>query len=453
MKIVTPSLIISSTEGFSQDILDRKSFGESLLNLIERSEDELVISLDGQWGEGKTTFVNMWQGLLEEKEIPNIYIDAFSNDYVDDAFISIASSITSYANNNTTKDNKEKIEEFKNTAKRVGVQLLSWSAKVGVKAATLGVIKDNDIEELKDIKNDLAKDASSIVSDFVGERLSSHKKDIEVIESFRNLLSELPNNLNKDESKPLIIIIDELDRCKPTYAVEVLEKIKHLFSVKNVVFVLVMHRTQLEEAIKSVYGQNIDAHSYLQKFINIETALPKRISDRYENDINKYCQKLYELHEMETWNDGRDLIDSLAILATHFNLSLRQLERVYTIIAVFYASSNENQLRLVPLLSFLAIIKVIHPSIFSDLLYQKISYEKLCNITGLTDEADEENKERKILFIMSWVKFAVLSDEEYEQIGEEDRIRGFGQALWKYNVDRERLLPIFIQRLSMFNVI
>ena len=452
MKIVTPPLQIGSNEGFSQDVFDRKGFGESLLNLIERSDDELVISLDGQWGEGKTTFITMWQSLLEEKNIPNIYIDAFANDYIDDAFISIASSITNYANNKITKGNKKKIEKFKGAAKRVGVQLLSWSAKVGVKAATLGVIKDSEIDELKDIKSDLAKDISSIVGDFVSERLSSHKKDIEEFESFRNLLSELPNALS-EEDKPLVIIIDELDRCKPTYAVEVIEKIKHLFSVKNIVFVLVMHRSQLEEAIKSVYGQNINAHIYLQKFINIETTLPKKIGDRYGNDINTYCQKLYDLHELETWGDERDLVDGLAVLSTHFNLSLRQLERVYTIIAVFYASSNENQIRLVPLLSFLAIIKVIYPSTYNDLLYQKISYVELCNVTGLSDEDHEDNMERKTLLIMSWVKFALLSDVEYEQTSEDDRIKGLGQALWKYNIDREGLLPIFIQKLSMFNVL
>jgi predicted KAP-like P-loop ATPase len=180
---------------------------------------------------------------------------------------------------------------------------LSWTAKVGIKAATLGAIKDSDIDELKDIQNDLAKGLSNVVGDYVGERMASHAKDIETLNSFKNLLSEIPSTLSPDGDKPLVIIIDELDRCKPTYAVELIEKVKHLFSVKNVVFVLVMHRKQLEEAVKCVYGGNIDAHTYLQKFINIETTLPKKTGERHISDIAQYNRRLFDLHQIETWDD------------------------------------------------------------------------------------------------------------------------------------------------------
>ena len=155
MRIVTPPLVVEDGDSFSKDILDRKGYGEALRNLAIRSSDALVISLDGKWGEGKTTFVKMWQGLLSESNIPNIYIDAFSNDYVDDAFITVVSAITNYAERTIVKGHKEKVSELKEKSKKVGGQLLSWSARIGIKAATLGVIKDSDIEELKDIKGDL----------------------------------------------------------------------------------------------------------------------------------------------------------------------------------------------------------------------------------------------------------------------------------------------------------
>lgn len=81
MKLVTPSLVVEDIDGFKNDALQRKSFGEALSNLVSRSTDELVVSIDGKWGEGKTTFVKMWQGLLKENGVPSIYIDAFQNDY------------------------------------------------------------------------------------------------------------------------------------------------------------------------------------------------------------------------------------------------------------------------------------------------------------------------------------------------------------------------------------
>ena len=103
MRIVIPPLDVKEDDAFKKnDLFERKAFGEALCKLVERSSDELVISLDGQWGEGKTTFVKMWMGLLKESNIPSIYINAFENDYVDDAFISVASAITSFADNNVS---------------------------------------------------------------------------------------------------------------------------------------------------------------------------------------------------------------------------------------------------------------------------------------------------------------------------------------------------------------
>ena len=277
MKLVTPTLLVEDSDGFGKDILKRQEFGEALLNLVTRSTDELVISLDGKWGEGKTTFVKMWQGLLKEKGIPSIYIDAFKNDYTEDAFISIASAITSYVDQHSA--NSEKRTEFKEKAKKVGVRLLTWTAKIGIKAATLGIIKESDIDALSEIGNEVAADTSETIADLVNERLNAHIKETEIIQSFRDSLSDVPTNLMNNSSGRLVIVIDELDRCRPSFALEILEKIKHLFSVKNVVFLLVMNKQQLEEAIKSVYGANIDAHTYLQKFINVETSIPKRVTD------------------------------------------------------------------------------------------------------------------------------------------------------------------------------
>ncbi|WP_051321564.1 KAP family P-loop NTPase fold protein [Chrysiogenes arsenatis] len=308
MKLVTPPLIVDDLDGFKKDALQRKAFGEALANLVVRSTDELVLSIDGKWGEGKTTFVKMWQGLLKEKGVPSIYIDAFQNDYTEDAFISIASAITSYVDQHSTEVEKSR---FKENAKKVGVRLLSWTAKVGIKAATLGVIKESDIDALTAISEDVATSTSETIAKLVEERLNAHSQENKLIQSFRESLSEIPTTLAGNKSGRLVIIVDELDRCKPPFAVEVLEKIKHLFSVKNVVFVLVMHKEQLEEAIRCVYGNNIDAHTYLQKFINIETAIPKRVVERYRNgdDLEVYSKELLKLHELTVWRDQREILD------------------------------------------------------------------------------------------------------------------------------------------------
>jgi len=452
MRLVTPQLIVEENDSFKNDALDRKGYGEALLNVITKSNDELVISLDGKWGEGKTTFVKMWQGLLSEADIPNIYIDAFSNDYLDDAFISVASAITNYTEEHIHKDHHDKLEELMEKTKNVGGQLISWSTKIGIKAATLGIIKDAELDELKNIKGDIAKSTSNLVSKLVEDRITSHSKDIELIQSFRDILSQLPQNLTDNGDKSLVIIIDELDRCKPTYAVDIIEKVKHLFSVKNVVFVLVMNKSQLEESIKSVYGQNIDAHSYLQKFINFEAKIPKRTKEHYINDLNTYASRLLELHELETWGDSRNIIECLEPFSNHFNISLRQLERVFTNLAVFYATSAENQLRLVPIIVFLAVVKVVAPRLFDDLLHQRVNYNEMTDQLKLTNLNDENERNRKLLWSMEWIRYALLSEQEFNGLPEEDEIKGFGRSLWNYNVDRESLIPIFSKNLAMFEV-
>jgi predicted KAP-like P-loop ATPase len=343
MKLVTPSLSIEIDDGFKNDVLRRRPFGEALANLVINSSGELVISLNGKWGEGKTTFIKMWQGLLKEKGIPSIYVDAFQNDYTDDAFISVAGAITAYLDKQPIAE--EKRQEFKDKAKKVGVRLLSWSAKVGIKAATLGAIKEADIEALSAIGDDFAEDTSNVMADLIKQRLASHSDENAIIQSFKNSLSSLPQEMGEGGNKRFVIIIDELDRCRPSFAVEMLEKIKHLFSVENVVFLMVMHKEQLEEAIKCVYGANIDAHTYLQKFINLEATLPKKIIDRYENDLDSYIKRLLTLHGINMWGDEQRLQDYLLSLAKYFSLSLRQLEKVFTNLALIYGTSAENQYR------------------------------------------------------------------------------------------------------------
>jgi hypothetical protein len=450
MKIVVPTLTVDIEDGFTNDLLNREYFGESLYSLITRSTDELVIALDGKWGEGKSTFVKMWQGLLRKNGVPSIYIDAFQSDYTEDAFISIAGAITNYVESNSS--NKKEKTDFKEKAKKVGVRLLAWSAKIGVKAATLGAIQDTEISALNDIKEDIAKNVSDELEELVKERLNTHSKEVELIQSFRSSLSEIPATLNGNESNRLVIIIDELDRCKPTFSVEILEKIKHLFSVKNIVFLLVMNKNQLEESIKSVYGQNIDSHTYLQKFINVEVNLPKQSTDRYKNDIDIYSSKLLELHEIETWGEDRNILETLKPLAKHFNLSLIELEKVFTNISIIYASSKSNHLRLIPIILLISILKVIKPHIFQKLLNNSINYSELCSAINYNEHNDIGNNQ-DLSFTMTWVKHCILTDSEYQALESNDRVKQMGSALWNYNISRDKVISFFCEQLSLIRVL
>ena len=450
MKLIVPPVKIDKEDPFKYDVLHRRQFGTSLLNLVSRIDEAFVISIDAQWGEGKTTFVKMWQGLLHQNDIQSIYFDAFANDFVDDPFIAVASEIAQLAEDEfrTNKSRRKKLEAFKKSASIVGGQLLTLTAKVAIKAATLGAIKDSDFEELKEIKDDLAKGASDIFGKLIEDRISSYKGEVESITAFQSTLKELAAEINKASKKPLVIIIDELDRCKPTYAVELVEKIKHLFAVENVVFCLVMHKAQLEESVRCVYGQNIDANTYLKKFIHLECALPKTIEPYGVNDYEQYCQHLHALLELETTSKS-DLIDSLVALSQHRQLSLRQLERAFTLIAIFYGSINENTLRLSPVIAFLAITKVLSSVLYADLKANKASWDDAKRFLGFPDEKPAGMENRRLFSTGQWIKFFLLSKSEYEALDAQDEIRLFERGLQQYQLDRNRIIPLYCSHMDV----
>ena len=259
----------------------------------------------------------------------------------------------------------------------------------------------------------------------------------------------MPSRLTEEKDKPLVIIVDELDRCKPTFAVELIEVIKHLFSVPKVVFVLAMHKPQLEEAIKNVYGKDIDSQSYLQKFIHLECDLPKRTDDDHFNDLGQYTARLFELHEFPTKVDTRNLTAFVTALANRFELSLRQLEKVFSTLAVFYLSTENKDPWVTPMISFLAVVKVVDPLLFNKILFQKFSYQEIVEQLDLHDLQEETTQNFILHRVIMCVKFFLLSSAEFANLDVKDKIRNYGNNL-PFRCNREDMAVFFAQKLSMF---
>jgi hypothetical protein len=454
MKLVIPPVEIDEQNPFKHDLLHRTEFATALFNLISRVEEPLVISLDGRWGDGKTTFVRMWQGLLSQNGIKTIYFDAFANDFVDDPFIAIASEIIRAAETEFTgnESRKARLGDFKKTAAEVGGQLLGIAARVAVKAATLGVVSSAEIEHLKELKDDVAKGVSDLAGKLIDERISAYTQEIESIRAFQTTLESLASDIGGGSGKPLVIIIDELDRCKPTYAVQLVEKVKHLFSVTNIVFLLVMHREQLEESIRCVYGVNIDANTYLQKFVNLHCTLPRTIRTDPLEDYTAFCRRLYERHELEAWGDKEDLIKFTATLADHLSASLRQVERAFTLIAIYYASISKDYFRIPALIALLALMKVIDPKLYGDVRANRATLDQVrAFVTFRGDPSDSAQNSRPYL-IGLWLQYSLMSEAAYQRLPENDPIRRLESRLWNWEVQRETIIPICCSTLDVARV-
>ncbi|MCL1038046.1 KAP family NTPase [Shewanella submarina] len=267
MLISLPKLEIDNSQGFKQsDIFGHSSFGNSLINLVLASE-ELVIALDAEWGEGKTTFTKLL--IAENNLTPKlkiIYFDAFENDYQKDPFIALTSEFYQAIPDSDSQFAKK----FLTQATKASMGLMRGAAKIGINQLTLGLINTDEV--ISDVEKEFSKLASEQVDEAIKNKIVKAKEDKM---SFRAFTKALETLASKSEGERILFIIDELDRCRPDFALEILEKIKHIFFCKGVTFLLVTNRAQLEQCIKSRYGQ-IDAQKYLDKFVNIWLNLPKK---------------------------------------------------------------------------------------------------------------------------------------------------------------------------------
>jgi len=305
MRILPPELNITEREGFdaSKDLFGRAELGAGLARLLAEVEDPMVMVLDAPWGSGKTTFVRMWAGYLRNEGFPVVHFDAFANDYTQDAFLALAAEIADIARGSSAAT-APVYDEYIAKAKKAGSVLLRSTAKISAKALTLGALSSGDLTEIGELlSGDVAQEASAIADTYLESRLKGHSEERNAFSEFRKALASLASAMRPSDTergtseahkwkRPLIFIIDELDRCRPPFALELLEKIKHFFSVENVHFVLVTHLGHLETSVQYAYGGNIDATRYLEKFYHITVMLPGDEKDTRQRHRRKYLERL-----------------------------------------------------------------------------------------------------------------------------------------------------------------
>ncbi|HCP3615475.1 TPA: hypothetical protein ODM48_004123, partial [Escherichia coli] len=183
MRLTVPE--IDCSEGFTteNDIFNRKRFSVQLENIIAHSDDEnLVIALNEKWGNGKTTFLKMWEAeIIKNGNFNVVYFDAFQNDFQSDPFIAIASHIYSKIDDNELKD------KYLSATKKVASVLLKTSLKIGISTLTLGAVKGSELESFGD-------DISSAINDplekYIEEKITQLDKENNTLEHFRSTLSD-----------------------------------------------------------------------------------------------------------------------------------------------------------------------------------------------------------------------------------------------------------------------
>ncbi len=479
MRIFLPQIEIGDEEGFSKkDIFDYSKSGESLTNLIQKVEDPMVIALDGPWGSGKTTFAKMWLGELRKKRFPVIYFDAFANDYMDDAFMAIAGEVISLAGEKTDKkSDKYNVKYDDLVAKLVGVlKILGISGlKAGAKFLTLNVLND---ESLKDLVSMIANEASECDDVYLKSLLEKNKEKHSAIQEFKTALEEMvrefpssdPDGKGDEENKtdarrPLVFILDELDRCKPVFALELLEKIKHFFLVKGVVFVLVVNLEQLESSVKHSYGDGIEARTYLEKFYHVIFHLPEETGYPLRHKTSTFLRYIFK----QLSNDGSSgelegyIEDYLEAVSIEKSFSLRTVEKIVTHIRLVLAAANDNEsmndnksIRGI-LITGLCVLKIVEPELYIKARNNTLTLKEIKDFFRF-DKWDRENGtfSRRI-----WTR--CLADELPENELPENRFPEDDDLDWhrfgsdfdgRYitNRDRETIIPQFCRWVDSFDL-
>jgi hypothetical protein len=184
---------------------------------------------------------------------------------------------------------------------------------------------------------------------------------------------------NNSNGKPLIFIIDELDRCRPDYAVSILEQIKHFFSVPNIVFVLSIDKQQLGNAIKGVYGsENINAEEYLRRFIDIEYSIPEPEQDIFSKylysyfDFDSFFNSPKRTAHNELRGDKKDFQIITKLLLSNNQISLRQQEKIFAHSRLVLRTFPDNYYVIPEVYFFLIMIKITNENFYNEIKNKKL---------------------------------------------------------------------------------
>jgi hypothetical protein len=408
-----PQLETPDDEPFKHDALDREATVKFLTSVIERSvENPLVLAIDAPYGTGKTTFVGMLRATLVKKNFQTIYFDAWRADYVGDPLVAMVAALDQVVPKEVGVG--EKIKASLGVVRRVVGSVAKRGVVAAAKVATVGTL-------------DLEKDIEKIYSDLAGEAtvdlVGAFQKEQELISCFRDELEKVVKQLpDVGKRGPLVFFIDELDRCRPDFAISLLERVKHMFDVANIVFVLSVDKAQLEAATAAIYGERIDAAEYLRKFIDLEFALPASSSRRFlEAAVTRAgLDKFFDERAgySENRKDREYFVNIMFALATIFGLSLRAQERCIARLKLVLEQTPTNQYLDPQHLALLLVLRVLALDMFNKVVNGTISPDELLEFMRSQPDGD-----RVLDSVDGRILVALVFAEDRDETRSKQRIR------------------------------
>ncbi len=396
MKFRLPELEIPSDDPFKNDALERKPVVEFLAGLLDKFNGPFVLALDSPWGTGKTTLVKMLKAQLEQSSFQCVYFNAWQTDFVDDPLVALVSELDSIDLADGVA--KSAFKKHLTTAKKITTAVAKRGLIAGAKAATLGAL---------DLQREYEAVAADVAGGLVGDAVEVFQMEKAALKKLREELEGAVAQLKvTGKRESLVFFIDELDRCRPTFAIELLERIKHLFDLSNIVFVLSVDKAQLSASVASVYGEKSDTQEYLRRFFDLEFGIPKIKSKRHTSVLLTRFgldDVFAKRNHSDLQYDKSHFVDYFSALADVFQLSLRARERCVTLLAVVMHQTPENQYLDAILVSYLIVLRAKRPEIFRALCEGSLSVDDAMDAVKRLQGGDKLVADRSGMLIESYL--------------------------------------------------
>lgn len=355
-----------------------QKFKEEQYNSVEA----LCFSVDGDWGAGKSFFLKRWAQDLRNQQHAVIEFDAWANDLSEEPLFGflaeLREGLTRLAAGTplAVEEVKAKVSTvFKGLRHAVvpatGAALKAFASRyIGSEAIDLisGKSAELDAPTKEQVEAGLEK--------LFEEALQEHNEAKELVSVMKQRLQVLLQDLSQQNKihLPLFVIIDELDRCRPSYAIRLLEGIKHLFGAPNVCFVVSTNLTQMAESVRAVYGAGFDGHRYLKRFLAFEYKLPAASTFEFCRAIVSTGSPLVSGRSAFGLPAAIEKIDAVLLLpevlstiATAFKLSPRCIKQAHFVAEAAALSIKPNIPIHVTYLYFLVALQHRSPKAFSEL--------------------------------------------------------------------------------------
>ena len=334
----------TSGDPFKNDTLDRKDQVEALTNFLSNLDGPCVLAVDAAWGSGKTTFLKMLTQNLRNREFRVAEFNAWDTDFSKDPLIALFSALS---------DTLELSSESKRNA------VLKAGAIVASKLAS-------SVPFIPDLADVMADMGDQIRTAFEA-RLESHRETEDAILRFKIALADI-----RDNDLPVVVCVDELDRCRPNYAIEFLEISKHIFDVDGVAFVLAVNMAELSNSVKVMYGNSFDSKTYLRRFVDHILYLPKpdRISfvDNLLESVGLSYLKDSSMYVRMFFND---------FVLESSRISLREIEQTIHHLSIALAAAkdpnHDRSIAMDTIVTVLIVVRMVAPDIYYGFMRGEVS--------------------------------------------------------------------------------